>query len=59
VIPLPGIRDKGGAPRLGVKGPHQRGPFGPYDTGDEDDDQDSGEQLDDGPDTYPQNRSTP
>jgi hypothetical protein len=28
VIPLPGIRDKGGAAQLGAKGPHQRGPFG-------------------------------
>lgn len=28
MIPLPGIRDKGGAPQLGAKGPHQRGPFG-------------------------------
>lgn len=23
-------RQKGGAPQLGAKGPHQRGPFGPW-----------------------------
>lgn len=30
MIPLPGIRDKGGGPQLGAKGPGQSGPFGPY-----------------------------
>lgn len=45
MIPLPGIRDKGGAPHLGAKGPHQRGPFGGWPDPDEDDlddDQDDG-----------------
>ncbi len=43
MIPLPGIRDKGGGPQLGAKGPQQRGPFGvrpDEDHLDEDDDQD-------------------
>ncbi|WP_210614600.1 hypothetical protein [Streptomyces scabiei] len=36
MIPLPGIRDKGGGPRLGAKGPGQTGPFGPYGAAEDD-----------------------
>jgi hypothetical protein len=43
VIPLP-CRQKGGAPQLGAKGPHQRGPFGVRPEPDEGDDEDDGEQ---------------
>jgi hypothetical protein len=48
VIPLPGIRQKGGAPVLGARSPGQSGPYGPRPGEQHDHDQGDAEQQPDG-----------
>lgn len=57
MIPLPGIRDKGGGPQLGARHDGEAGPFGIR--GAEPDEDDDGDGLDDEQHDHTDERTTP